>query len=87
MGLEGLSIGHLLVVLLVAVLVFGTKRIRTVGSDLGHAIRGFKQAMREGEEAEAAPAAAAPEPVSMLTDARPSAESSAAKEPHLTREH
>lgn len=40
---------HLLVILVIALLVFGTKKIRTIGSDLGAAVRGFKKAMNEGE--------------------------------------
>lgn len=48
---------HLLIVLLVVLLVFGTKKLRTIGSDLGQAVRGFKDSMKEGErEAEAPPA-------------------------------
>jgi sec-independent protein translocase protein TatA len=43
---------HLLVILLIAMVVFGTKKLRTVGSDLGAAVRGFKQAMKEGESNE-----------------------------------
>lgn len=46
------SIGHLLVVLLVVILVFGTKKLRNIGSDLGDAIKGFRQSMREGEKEE-----------------------------------
>jgi sec-independent protein translocase protein TatA len=48
---------HLLIILLVCLLVFGTKKLKTLGSDLGGAIRGFKQAMREGENEEAVVAA------------------------------
>jgi sec-independent protein translocase protein TatA len=40
---------HLLVILLIALVVFGTKKLRTIGADLGGAVRGFKQAMQEGE--------------------------------------
>lgn len=40
---------HLLVILLVVLLVFGTKKLKTIGSDLGGAVRGFKSAMKEGE--------------------------------------
>ena len=47
MGLGGLSIGHLLVLLLVVVLVFGTKRLRNMGGDLGAAIKGFRKGMEE----------------------------------------
>jgi len=52
---------HLLIILLVCLLVFGTKKLKTLGADLGGAIRGFKQAMKEGEneEAVATPAAVA----------------------------
>lgn len=46
---------ELLVILLVVLVVFGAKKLRTVGSDLGHAVRGFKKAMSEGEEEQSAP--------------------------------
>lgn len=46
----GLSIPHLLVVLAIVIVVFGTKRLRNLGSDLGGAIKGFRTAMKEGEE-------------------------------------
>ncbi|MCQ8181933.1 twin-arginine translocase TatA/TatE family subunit [Methylomonas sp. SURF-1] len=49
----GFSVPHLLVVLAIVVLVFGTKRLKDVGSDLGDAIKGFRKAVQEGE-AEAA---------------------------------
>lgn len=41
------SIWHWLIVLVVVLLVFGTKKLRNVGSDLGGAVKGFKEAMRE----------------------------------------
>jgi sec-independent protein translocase protein TatA len=43
---------HLLIVLLVVMLVFGTKKLKTLGADLGGAVRGFKQAMQEGKSDE-----------------------------------
>jgi sec-independent protein translocase protein TatA len=43
------SIWHWLVVLVIILLVFGTKKLRNIGSDLGGAVRGFKEGMREGE--------------------------------------
>lgn len=46
----GLGMRELVVILLVVLVVFGAKKLRTVGSDLGHAVRGFKKAMNEGEE-------------------------------------
>jgi sec-independent protein translocase protein TatA len=45
----GFSIPHLLVVLAIVIVVFGTKRLRNLGADLGGAIKGFKTAMKEGE--------------------------------------
>jgi sec-independent protein translocase protein TatA len=46
----GLSIPHLLVVLVIVVLVFGTKRLKNIGADLGDAIKGFRNAVKEGED-------------------------------------
>jgi sec-independent protein translocase protein TatA len=59
MGFAGISIGHLLVVLVIVLLVFGTKRLKNIGSDLGGAIKGFKNALggdAEKKDAEAAEA-------------------------------
>lgn len=42
------SIWHWLIVLLIVMLVFGTKKLRNLGTDLGGAVRGFKDGMREG---------------------------------------
>jgi sec-independent protein translocase protein TatA len=46
----GLSWQQLLIILLIALVLFGAKKLRGVGSDLGAAVRGFKKAMNEGEE-------------------------------------
>jgi sec-independent protein translocase protein TatA len=40
---------HLLIILVVVLLVFGTKKLRNIGSDLGAAVRGFKKGMSDGE--------------------------------------
>ena len=40
---------HLLIILLICLVVFGTKKLRSIGSDLGGAVKGFKKAMNEGE--------------------------------------
>ena len=45
-----LSIWHWLIVLLVVVLVFGTKKLRNMGTDLGSAVKGFKDGMKSDEE-------------------------------------
>lgn len=46
----GLSIWHWLIVLLVVVLIFGTKKLRNVGEDLGGAVKGFKKGMQEADD-------------------------------------
>ncbi len=43
----GLSIWHWLIVLLIVLLVFGTKKLKNIGSDLGGAVKNFKEAMKE----------------------------------------
>jgi sec-independent protein translocase protein TatA len=58
MGLSGISIWQLLIVLAIVVMLFGTKRLRTLGGDLGSMIKGFKNSMnsddakKEEEEAQ-----------------------------------
>lgn len=46
------SIWQLLIVLAIVLVLFGAKRLRNLGTDLGGAVKGFKQSMREGEEDE-----------------------------------
>ena len=46
----GISIWQLLIVLAIVLVLFGAKRLKNVGSDLGTAIKGFKQSMRDGED-------------------------------------
>ena len=45
----GLSIWHWLIVLVVVVLIFGTKKLRNIGQDLGGAVKGFKEGMKSAE--------------------------------------
>ena len=59
MGLGGISIWQLLIILAIVIMLFGTKRLRTLGSDLGSAVKGFRKSMtdddaktEENEEAE-----------------------------------
>jgi sec-independent protein translocase protein TatA len=57
------SIWHWLIVLLIVMLIFGTKKLRNMGADLGGAVRGFKDGMREGgEKPDDAGAASGPAP-------------------------
>ena len=51
------SIWHWLIVLLVIVLIFGTKKLRNIGTDLGSAVKGFKEGMKAGGEGTAEGAA------------------------------
>jgi sec-independent protein translocase protein TatA len=46
-----LSIWHWLIVLLVVVLIFGTKKLKNIGADMGGAVKGFKDGMKEGTAA------------------------------------
>lgn len=48
-----LSIWHWLIVLLIVVMVFGTKKLKNIGSDLGGAVKGFKDGMKDGSESAA----------------------------------
>jgi len=50
MGLGGVSIWQLLIILVIIVLMFGTKRLKDIGSDLGSAVRGFKNSMADAEK-------------------------------------
>jgi sec-independent protein translocase protein TatA len=52
MGAGGISIWQLLIILVIVLLLFGTKRLKGMGSDLGNAIKGFRSAMSESEKAE-----------------------------------
>ncbi len=45
------SIWHWLIVLLIVVMIFGTKKLKNMGSDLGGAVKGFKDGMRDGTSA------------------------------------
>ncbi len=51
MGLGGISIWQLLIVLAIIILIFGTKKFKNIGSDLGGAVKGFKKAMTDEEKA------------------------------------
>jgi len=50
MGIGGISMWQLLILLLIVVLVFGTKRLRNMGSDLGAAVKGFRKGMDDVKE-------------------------------------
>jgi sec-independent protein translocase protein TatA len=51
MGIGGISIWQLLIILLIVVMLFGTKRLKGLGADLGDAIKGFRKSMNTDETA------------------------------------
>jgi sec-independent protein translocase protein TatA len=55
------SIWHWLIVLIIVMLVFGTKKLRNIGTDLGGAVKGFKDGIKEGSASAASDGAATPE--------------------------
>ena len=63
------SIWHWLIVLLIIVLIFGTKKLKNIGADLGGAVKGFKDGVRDGST----PETPVP-PASQVTAAQPGAE-------------
>lgn len=54
------SVWHWLIVLLIILLIFGTKKLRNLGSDLGGAVKGFKEGMKEGSPSDASQKTEAP---------------------------
>jgi sec-independent protein translocase protein TatA len=59
MGIGGISIWQLLIILAIVIMLFGTKRLRTMGSDLGSAVKGFRKSMTDedaGEKPDTGPA-------------------------------
>ena len=63
----GLSIWHWLIVLLVVVLIFGTKKLRNIGQDLGGAVKGFKEGMKGPEEEQPPASGEAPQKIAGQT--------------------
>lgn len=62
MGFEGIGVWQLLIVLLIVAMIFGTKKLRGVGSDLGSAMKSFRSAMGDGDSAEQERASLASDP-------------------------
>jgi sec-independent protein translocase protein TatA len=50
MGMGGISIWQLLIILVIVLLLFGTKKLKNIGQDLGGAVKGFRSAMGDGEK-------------------------------------
>ncbi len=58
MGLGGISIWQLLIILAIVVMVFGTKRLKSIGGDLGGALKSFRKAMEQEDDNDTTSAAA-----------------------------
>jgi sec-independent protein translocase protein TatA len=50
MGLGGISLWQLVIILVIVLLLFGSKKLRNIGSDLGNAVKGFKKAIKDDSE-------------------------------------
>lgn len=50
MGIGGISVWQLLIILVIVIMLFGTKRLSTLGSDLGNAVKGFRKSMADDGE-------------------------------------
>lgn len=50
MGIGGISVWQLLIILVIVIMLFGTKRLSTLGSDLGNAVKGFRKSMSDDGE-------------------------------------
>lgn len=77
------SIWHWIIVLILVLLIFGTKKIRNLGPDIGNAVRGFKKAMNGDDEEEAKAKAAAEK---LQADPPPASAQSATQEQHDSTE-
>lgn len=55
MGIGGLHIWHLLIIFLICVVIFGTKRLKEIGTDLGGAVKGFRKAMQDDDDSRQEP--------------------------------
>jgi sec-independent protein translocase protein TatA len=60
----GLSTTHLIIFLVIIVLIFGTKKLKNIGSDIGGAVKGFKDGMKDGDKTADAAATTTPAPTS-----------------------
>ena len=60
MGIGGISIWQLLIVLAIVIMIFGTKKLKSLGSDLGSAVKGFRQSVTDKSEEKPADDAAQP---------------------------
>jgi sec-independent protein translocase protein TatA len=82
MGISGISIWQLLIILVIVLLLFGTKRLKNIGSDLGNAVKGFRNAMStaDKEDEEKPPKQLEQEPLKRAAEGEPAAAKTAEQE-------
>jgi sec-independent protein translocase protein TatA len=68
MGLGGIGIWQLLIILLIVFMLFGTKKLRNLGSDLGGALKGFKTAMKDNEKESESDSESEDEPTEVVAE-------------------
>lgn len=81
MGLGGISIWQLLIVLAIIVLLFGTKKLKNIGGDLGSAVKGFKDSIQGDDENKNIESKVADEPESKVENADAAKQEQAKDEP------
>lgn len=74
MGFGGISIWNLLIILAIIVLLFGTKKLRGIGTDLGSAIKGFRNSIKDEEQRDETATKADEKPAQLAEQAKPTAE-------------
>jgi sec-independent protein translocase protein TatA len=79
MGLGGISIWQLLIVLVIVLLLFGTKKLRNLGSDLGGAVKGFRSSMKDGGAVDSGSEAESEQKTESLTESADAAETDKSK--------
>ena len=79
MGLGGISIWQLLIVLVIVLLLFGTKKLRNLGTDLGGAVKGFRSSMKDGGASESTEEGESATQTESLTESAETAEADKTK--------
>jgi sec-independent protein translocase protein TatA len=65
MGIGGISVWQLLIILAIVIMLFGTKRLRNLGGDLGSAVKGFRKSMQTDEDPADSESDESPEPADL----------------------
>jgi len=87
MGISGISIWQLLIILVIVVLLFGTKRLGSLGSDLGKMIKGFKSSLNDGDEDKGEKDDKKDEPPKSVEDKNATGEAQSARRENTEHKH